>query len=65
MLADVAREATPFDPMDHLNTAKDVAELMRDALATGDEAVIQNVADMIAGRGEAGIARVSPTDRGT
>ncbi len=54
---DLSVDAAPFDPLDHLN-ARDRAEVMRDAWATGDPAVIQAVQDMIARHKKAGIARI-------
>jgi len=43
-------ELTIFDPMDHLDTIEDQAELLNDALATGDASVIGNVIGMIAAK---------------
>jgi probable addiction module antidote protein len=54
----MATKTIPFDPADHLGNPEDQAELLNDALATGDVVYIANALGTIArARGMSEVAR--------
>ena len=54
----------PFDPADYLAGPEDQAELLSDALATGDAAYVANALGTIArARGRSDVARVAGVTR--
>jgi probable addiction module antidote protein len=57
-MVEVRQKTLPFDPAEHLGDPADQAELLNDALATGNAAYIANALGTIArARGMSGVAR--------
>jgi probable addiction module antidote protein len=55
---DMRTKTTPFDPAEHLTDSEDQAELLNDALATGDATYIRNALGVVArARGMSAVAR--------
>jgi probable addiction module antidote protein len=56
--ADMPIKTTPFDPAEYLTNPEDQAELLTDALATGDARYIRNALGVVArARGMSEVAR--------